>query len=698
MIFYKVEADVELEKNSESENIIHHNVRHIRDDEDCRIMIQKISDEADKMYSENNKKFFFFLNRADNLGVDDNIKKIRLRMLAVSESLQETEKYIKDLEDSVSFKLQNIDISETTSSVFINNLRRSDYTYVDSEAIMSDFDIPDARGNSIDLKEYLMTKEDMSPAEYETCAKKYLCDSALLPELKRIFAQKSPSKDCVKGVPVQYMICIKNSDIREKVVNLLQDALYDAGRFQNSRLYKMAYKDSSLFGPSDEAVIRDTWDHMKLCKGSLVEIDYQKGLAGDNKDVKHAGDDVLEALGDCIKYYRNEIQTFFCIPGEIPGIESVIMDRLGNVPVIKITEDQVNGERAEEYLRMMADNAGLNADDNLFAEVRKAIGTYDVSDLKKIYDRWYNDYVRTNIYPGYAEINTAEEELAQKLPDGCAYDKLNKMTGLKEAKKVIDSALDYYKAQKIFKEKGVKSDRPAMHMVFTGNPGTAKTTVARLFASILKENGILSEGKLFELGRADLVGKYVGWTAPIVKKRFAEAKGSVLFIDEAYSLVDGKDGLYGDEAINTIVAEMENNREDMVVIFAGYPKEMEAFLERNPGFRSRIAFHVPFEDYSVEELFDIADLIAEDKGLRLDSGVKEKLIPVFEKARSEKDFGNGRFVRNMIEKAKMKQMARLVHSELKNVTKDDCETLTADDFEEPAMFENDNKIQIGFAV
>ena len=698
MIFYKIEADVELEKNSESENIIHHNVRHIRDDEDCRIMIQKMSDEADKMYSENNKKFFLFVNRADNLGVDDNIKKIRLRMLAVSESLQETEKYIKDLEDSVSFKLQNIDISETTSSVFINNLRRSDYTYVDSEAIMSDFDIPDARGNSIDLKEYLMTKEDMSPAEYETCAKKYLCDSALLPELKRIFAQKSPSKDCVKGVPVQYMICIKNSEIREKVVNLLQDALYDAGRFQNSRLYKIAYKDSSLFGPSDETVIRDTWDLMKVCKGSLVEIDYQKGLAGDNKDVKHAGDDVLEALGDCIKYYRNEIQTFFCIPGEIPGIESMIMDRLGNVPVIKITEDQVNGERAEEYLRMMADNAGLNADDNLFAEVRKAIGTYDVSDLKKIYDRWYNDYVRTNIYPGYAEINTAEEELAQKLPDGCAYDKLNKMTGLKEAKNVIDSALDYYKAQKIFKEKGVKSDRPAMHMVFTGNPGTAKTTVARLFASILKENGILSEGKLFELGRADLVGQYVGWTAPIVKRRFVEAKGSVLFIDEAYSLVDGKDGLYGDEAINTIVAEMENNREDMVVIFAGYPQEMETFLEKNPGLRSRIAFHVPFEDYSAEELFDIAGLIAEDKGVRLDSGVKEKLIPVFEKARSEKDFGNGRFVRNMIEKAKMKQMARLVHSELKNVTKDDCETLIADDFDEPANCKKDNNRQIGFAV
>ena len=698
MIFYKIEADVELKTGSGTENTDHQNVHYIRHDEDCRSMINTISDEADKMYSEKNKKCFLFVNRADNLGVNDNVKKIRLRILAVSESLQETERFIKGLDDSVSFKLQNIDISETTSGVFIRNLRHSDHTYVDFEAIMSDFDIPDTRVGSMDTKEYLMTKKDMSLAEYETRAKEYLCDSTLLPELKRIFVQKAHSKGCVNGVPVQYMICIKNSEIREKVVNLLQDALYDAGRFQNSRLYKIIYKEGGFFGPSDEVVIRDTWDLMKVCKGSLVEIDYQKGLAGDNKDVKHAGDDVLEALGDCIKYYRNEIQTFFCIPGEIPGIESMIMDRLGNVPVIKITEDQVNGIIAEEYLRMMAESDGLNADDSLFAEVRKAIGTYDVSDLKKIYDRWYNDYVRSNIYPGYAEIKTAEEELAQKLPDGCAYEKLNKMTGLKEAKNVIDSALDYYKAQKIFKEKGVKIDRPAMHMVFTGNPGTAKTTVARLFASILKENGILSEGKLFELGRADLVGQYVGWTAPIVKRRFAEAKGSVLFIDEAYSLVDGKDGLYGDEAINTIVAEMENNREDMVVIFAGYPQEMETFLEKNPGLRSRIAFHVPFEDYSAEELFDIAGLIAEDKGVRLDSGVKEKLVPVFEKARSEKDFGNGRFVRNMIEKAKMKQMARLVRSELKNVTKDDCETLIADDFDEPANCKKDNNRQIGFAV
>jgi SpoVK/Ycf46/Vps4 family AAA+-type ATPase len=133
-------------------------------------------------------------------------------------------------------------------------------------------------------------------------------------------------------------------------------------------------------------------------------------------------------------------------------------------------------------------------------------------------------------------------------------------------------------------------------MIFTGNPGTAKTTVARLVAQILKENGILSNGNLYEVGRSNLVGKYVGHTAPLVRDAFNLAQGSVLFIDEAYSLVDDSPGSFGDEAINTIVQEMENRRDDMVVIFAGYPKPMEEFLNRNEGLRSRIAFHVAFDD------------------------------------------------------------------------------------------------------
>ena len=130
----------------------------------------------------------------------------------------------------------------------------------------------------------------------------------------------------------------------------------------------------------------------------------------------------------------------------------------------------------------------------------------------------------------------------------------------------------------------MKAERPTMHMVFTGNPGTAKTSVARLFARIMKENGLLSKGNLIEVGRGDLVGKYVGWTAPTIQKKFKEAQGSVLFIDEAYSLVDDRNGSFGDEAINTIVQEMENHREDVIVILPVIPTRWRHFCKRTRGF------------------------------------------------------------------------------------------------------------------
>ena len=191
------------------------------------------------------------------------------------------------------------------------------------------------------------------------------------------------------------------------------------------------------------------------------------------------------------------------------------------------------------------------------------------------------------------------------------------MVGITQIKAVIEKALNYNKLQKIYREKGIKTGRPVMHMVFTGNPGTAKTTVARLLAQIMQDNGLLSRGHLVEVGRSDLVGKYVGWTAKCVKEKFKEAKGGVLFIDEAYSLLDNRAGSYGDEAINTIVQEMENHREELVVIFAGYPEKMEEFIQKNPGLRSRIAFHVSFPDYNELELCLIAKLMGKEKEIEL---------------------------------------------------------------------------------
>ena len=235
-----------------------------------------------------------------------------------------------------------------------------------------------------------------------------------------------------------------------------------------------------------------------------------------------------------------------------------------------------------------------------------------------------------------------------------------------------------------------------MHMVFTGSPGTAKTTVARLFARIMQENDLLSRGQLVEVGRSELVGKYVGWTANIIKEKFKAAEGGVLFIDEAYSLVDDRGGSFGDEAINTIVQEMENRRKDTVVIFAGYPEPMEAFLSRNPGLRSRIAFHVPFADYSAEELCEIARLMGKQKKLQFTDDAMEKLGSAFEAARSREDFGNGRYVRNLLEQARMQQATHILRLDPDTVTPKTLRTICAEDIEFPQIKDAPRRC-IGFA-
>ena len=285
--------------------------------------------------------------------------------------------------------------------------------------------------------------------------------------------------------------------------------------------------------------------------------------------------------------------------------------------------------------------------------------------------------------------------MAAQKPKGSGYDELMEMTGIDEAKQVIKMALDYHKAIRMFADKNISSQRFTKHMVFTGNPGTAKTTVARLFARIMKENNLLETGEFVEVGRADLVGKFVGWTARLIKKKFSEAKGGVLFIDEAYSLVDEHNGSFGDEAINTIVQEMENNRDNVIVIFAGYPDKMKEFIDRNPGLSSRIAFHVSFPDYSTPELCEIASLTAGKMDLTLSCDAKEKLEGIFDAARLTDNYGNGRYVRNIIEKARMKQMSRLVEIGYEAATQYDLTTISADDIDIPTM-EKTTSVSLGF--
>lgn len=362
---------------------------------------------------------------------------------------------------------------------------------------------------------------------------------------------------------------------------------------------------------------------------------------------------------------------------------------------VEIEEDFADFEQACSFLKMSAKEKHIRTDKSLFIKLEKE-KSYLVSELREIFEEWYNHKLRETVYPQYKELKTAKLEVVKSAPSGSAYDELKNMIGLNDAKAVIQKALNYYKMQKLYEEMGVKKDFPAMHMVFSGNPGTAKTTVARLFARIMKDNGLLSTGQLIEVGRGDLVGKYVGWTAKNVQSKFISAIGGVLFIDEAYSLVDDRSGSFGDEAINTIVQEMENHREDVVVIFSGYPDKMEGFLQKNPGLRSRIAFFVPFADYNEKELCEIATLIAKNKGMTFENKAIEKLKNVFETARKQSDFGNGRYVRNIIEQSKMNQASRLLECDFEKITAEEITTIKAEDIVVPNIKAETKRI-IGFA-
>ena len=259
-------------------------------------------------------------------------------------------------------------------------------------------------------------------------------------------------------------------------------------------------------------------------------------------------------------------------------------------------------------------------------------------------------------------------ELSGLLPSGYMGEldsikaEMNEIVGLSKVKDYIYSLEEYYGVQKRRREEGLKASEVNKHMIFTGNPGTGKTTIARIVSKYLKAIGVLSGGQLVEVSRADLVGRYQGHTAPLVNQVVKSALGGVLFIDEAYSLYRGEDDSFGLEAIDTLVKGIEDNRDDLVVILAGYSNEMEGFLEANSGLKSRFPNIIDFPDYTGEELLEIAKITARSKGYTIEEEAYAPMKDYFDKvqATNAREAGNGRLVRNKIEEAILNQSKRLV--------------------------------------
>ncbi|WP_049488999.1 AAA family ATPase [Streptococcus parasanguinis] len=305
----------------------------------------------------------------------------------------------------------------------------------------------------------------------------------------------------------------------------------------------------------------------------------------------------------------------------------------------------------EDYEQLIAENKVLKdaKEVRLFVQdlVEFAVrNNYDPSDKNELN---LDGFILQN------ESSVEDEENAEK--------KLSELIGLEEVKIVLNQQLAYNRVSALRQAHGFSNEISNRHLIFSGNPGTGKTVVARLFSEILYNNKIIQENKLVEVGRTDLVGEYVGQTAPKVRKAFDDARGGVLFIDEAYSLTPSSERDFGNEAISALIQEMENRRDEVLVIFAGYEELMAQFIKTNPGLSSRISREIKFLDYTIDQLIDILELIVNKRYYQLTDDCKVVLRQHFSEVVNCRNFGNARYVRKLVDEIVFIQAQRVIEAD-----------------------------------
>ena len=580
--------------------------------------------------------------------------------------------------EEVSIKEFAKSISDGTKNGFIN----------DPDEICQKYSVGDKR--------YCMIQKDFNEEMIEEDLGSSLVFHSIEEEKKRIFSPSAPKEFICH--PVHYIIASENEDLRLEMRRQLLYSLYKANRLKSRRVSILSLNP-----------LQNIFSSRFKESGTIADRLYTRGDGGtviiscnkeedENEEIFNSIDsEELDEIMVKANIHRDNVLTIIELDNEKEKSLNAIRKLADKMNFIILKENLVFDDYAKDYLQLLAKKDGIENIESLLDKVVPGEG-YHYSNLTSIYDTW-KEGRKKEAFPAYSSFMSNIHMTSKNKPKGNAYKELHSLIGLDKAKDVVDEAIAYYNMESLLKKRNLKPSSPSRHMVFYGAPGTAKTTVARLFAQIMKDNGVLSKGELIEVGRKDLIGKYVGWTAKQVESVFKMAEGSVLFIDEAYSLVDGHDKLYGQEAINTIVQMMENMRENTIVIFAGYEKEMKEFLCQNPGLRSRIPFHVHFPDYSDSELLEILKLMAENNNYTLTEDAEWKAREIFKVASLKKDFGNGRFVRNLFEKATMKKALRLSGSLIESISDTELMTLSEEDFVMPEEYSNERKTRVmGFSA
>lgn len=332
---------------------------------------------------------------------------------------------------------------------------------------------------------------------------------------------------------------------------------------------------------------------------------------------------------------------------------------------------------ADEYFQTADPSFGFQNTNLLQTIFNQIIDRYSPSP-EDWHERWKKEIVEAarseQIEPERTGLDPQPEKLKESL------EQLDHLIGLENVKTEIRDLCALLEISRLRQARGFKTAPIARHLVFSGNPGTGKTTTARILARIYKNLGFLSKGQLIECDRSDLVGEYIGSSAQKTKAMIKKAKGGVLFIDEAYALARKSEKDFGQEVIEVLIKEMEDNRNDLVVIAAGYPDRMEQFLSSNPGLRSRFTTFIHFDNYTADQLLEILIQMAADADYIIDKNaldrIHEQFVSLLENP--PKDFANARTVRNLLEKAITAQARRLFGSSA--ISDEDLQVLKPEDF------------------
>lgn len=520
------------------------------------------------------------------------------------------------------------------------------------------------------LDEDVLDYKTLSKSACKRRAKEILASKSFYEEIERIYAKEN--QKIYMGHPVHYLISAGDWGAAKDMYELLIAALTSNRRLVSNRvallrdITKRAYRDDRY-----KQVIQ-------AAEGGavIIELKSEDGMGQFATDFH----EFTKLTGLLLEAQKKDTLFIFV---EITGKSLKDNDALNNIltkaDIIQITEGTGTPKEANNYLMELVKKVDFHSEDKSdVLEFLPKAESYSVTDIFNAYNAWYGSGLKNHVYKAYKEKKTFQVTVTKA--ESKPYEELQDMIGLAEVKAVINQVIAASKVLRVRERMGLSVESASLHMMFSGNPGTAKTTVARLLAKILKEEDAIKSGQFVECGRQDLVGKYVGWTARIVEEKFKEASGGVLFIDEAYALVDDSN-TYGAEAINTITQMMENYRNDVIVIFAGYPNKMQEFLNQNEGLKSRIAFHLDFPDYTADELTKIITLMSKNREYQIEEEALAYCREIFEGAVCGENFGNGRYARNVLEQAILRQADRIVNAAAgREISKEEICLLKREDF------------------